>query len=64
LSNEVGIDFVAFLAAEKCDFRFVLADFAHQRRGFALPNVRRIAGNDIKKKWRVTPRLGSGQASG
>jgi len=54
LREEVGIEFVAFFPTVESDFRFVIADFAHQRWGFATPDIRWIADDEIAEKWRVT----------
>src|SRR5690349_17750854 len=54
LRDEIGVKLVAFFTAVECDFGFVIADFAHERRCFAPADVGRIAGNEIEKKWRVT----------
>ncbi len=43
LRDELGVEFVAFFAAVERDFRFVIADFAHQGGGFAAADVGRIA---------------------
>src|SRR6266566_2674925 len=56
LRDEIGAEFVACLAAVKRDFRFVLADFAHERCGFAAADVGRIADNYIEAKRRVSTR--------
>jgi hypothetical protein len=48
LRNEVGIELVAFFAAVESDFRFVVADFTHERCGFAAADVRRVAGDEIE----------------
>jgi len=37
LRDEIGVEFVTFLAAVESNFRFVIADFAHERRCFATP---------------------------
>jgi hypothetical protein len=48
LRDEIGVEFVAFFAAVERDFRFVIADFAHERCGFAAADVRRVAGDEIE----------------
>ena len=48
LRDENGVEFVAFFAAVESDFRFVIADFAHERRCFAAADVGRIAGDEIE----------------
>ena len=50
LRDEIGVEFVAFFAAVESDFRFVVADFAHERRGFAPTDVWRIAHDEIEKR--------------
>ncbi len=49
LHDEIGVEFVAFFAAVECDFCFVIADFAHERRCFAAADVGRIASDEIEK---------------
>ncbi len=48
LGDEIGVEFVAFFAAVESDFRFVIADFAHERCRFAATDVRRVAGDQIE----------------
>ena len=48
LSDEVAIKFVPFFTAVESDFRFVIADFAHERGCFASADVRRIADDEIE----------------
>jgi len=50
LSDEISIEFVTFFAAVESDFWFVVADFAHQRGGFAAADVRRVAGDEIEER--------------
>src|SRR5258708_8515625 len=52
--DETGVEFVAFFASAKCDFCFVVADFAHEGCGFAAADVGRVAGDQVEEKWRVT----------
>src|SRR5258708_7182022 len=54
LGDEVGVKFVAFFAAEESDGRFVVADFARERRRFAVTDVRRIADNEIEERRLVS----------
>jgi hypothetical protein len=49
LGDETGVEFVAFFAAVEGDFRFVIADFAHERAGFAAADVGRVAGDEIEE---------------
>jgi len=50
LCDEIGVEFVAFFAAEEGDFRFVIADFAHEGCGFAAADVRGVAGDEIEER--------------
>ncbi len=50
LDDEIAIEFVAFFAAVERDFRFVIADFAHERGGFAAADVGRVAGDQIEER--------------
>jgi len=50
LRDEIGVEFVAFFAAVESDFRFVIADFAHEGCGFAAANVGRVAGDEIEER--------------
>ena len=50
LRDEIGVEFVAFFAAVESDFRFVIADFAHEGGGFAVADVGRVAGDEIEKR--------------
>ena len=50
LGDELSVEFVAFFAAVEGDFRFVVADFAHERFRFPPPDIRRVAGDEIEKK--------------
>jgi len=50
LRDEIGVEFVAFFAAVKSDFRFVIADFAHECGGFAAADVGRVAGDEIEER--------------
>src|SRR5690348_15911158 len=52
--DETGIKFITFLTPVKRDFRFVFADFAHQCESFTAADIRRIADNQIKRRWLVT----------
>jgi len=45
LREEVGVEFVAFFAAEESDCGFVVADFAGERGSFAAADVGRVAGD-------------------
>jgi len=49
LRDEIGVEFVAFFAAVERDFRFMIADFAHERCGFAAADVGRVAGDEIER---------------
>jgi len=53
LRDEVCVKFVAFFAAVKGEFGFVLADFEGERRCFAATDVRRIGEDEVEKEWRV-----------
>src|SRR6266404_6436659 len=50
LRDEISVEFVALFAAVESDFWFVVADFAHQRGGFAAADVRRIAGDRSEER--------------
>lgn len=52
--NEQAVEFVAFVPAEKSDPGLVLANFDRQLLGFTAPDVRRIADDEIERKWRAT----------
>jgi hypothetical protein len=43
LGDQVGVELVAFFAAEKGGVRFVVADFTGERKGFVATDVGRIA---------------------
>src|SRR5207302_6211224 len=49
LCDEIGVQFVAFFAAVESNFRFVVAHYAHERRGFAAPDVGGIAHDEIEE---------------
>jgi hypothetical protein len=49
LRDEIGVEFVAFFAAVESDFRFVIADFAHEGCGFAAADVGRVADDEIEE---------------
>jgi hypothetical protein len=53
LGDQVGVEFVAFFAAEEGAGGFVVADFARERGGFTEADVGRVAGDEIERKWRV-----------
>jgi hypothetical protein len=53
LGDEIGVEFVALVAAVEGRGRFVVADFARERGGFAAADVGRIADDKIERKWRV-----------
>jgi len=53
LRDEIAVEFVAFFTTVECHFRFVVANFAHQRCRFASTDVRRIASDQVEEKWRV-----------
>src|SRR5207245_8909744 len=59
--DEIGVKLVAFFSAVKRDFRFMLADFAHERCSLAVANVRRIADHEIEEKWRAASGEGRGE---
>lgn len=46
--DELGIEFVAFFAAEEGGVRFVFADFAREGGGFVAADVGRIADDEIE----------------
>ena len=48
LGNEIGVKLVAFLTAIQCNFWLVVADFAHERFGFAATDVWRVAYDEIE----------------
>ena len=48
LRDQIGVEFVAFFAAEESDFGFVVADFARERWRFAAADVRRIADDEVE----------------
>src|SRR6266850_2535318 len=50
LRDKLGVEFVAFFAAVERDLRLVIADFAHQRGGFAPADVGRIAYDQVEEK--------------
>lgn len=50
LRDEIGVEFVAFFAAVKCNFGFVVADFAFECFLFAAADVRRIADDQIEER--------------
>jgi hypothetical protein len=52
LRDQVAIEFVSLFAAKQRLLRFMVPDFARQRSSFATADVRGIAGNQIKNKWR------------
>ena len=63
MGDEVGVEFVAFFATVERDFRFVIADFAHERFGFAAADVGRVADDEVKEErrrardhWRIKKR--------
>ena len=49
LRDQVGVEFVAFFAAEERICRFVVAHFARERGCFASADVRWIAHDQIEK---------------
>jgi hypothetical protein len=50
LRDEIGVEFVTFFAAVESDFRFVIADFAHEGCGFAAADVGRVADDKIEER--------------
>ena len=57
LRNELGVKFVAFFAAVECDFRFVVANFAHERSGFASADVGRITHDEVKERRHIAQKI-------
>ena len=50
LRDEIGVEFVAFFAAVERYFRFVIADLAHERYGFAAADVGRVADDEFEER--------------
>jgi len=50
LRDEIGVEFVAFFAAVESDFRFVIADFAHEGGGFPAADVGGVADDEVEER--------------
>lgn len=50
LSDEIGVEFVAFFATEEGDGGFVVANFACECCRFAAGDVGRIADDEVEER--------------